>query len=430
MRRLPPPITRLSVLALAAVLSCNSDGPAGPGGGPGGGGKDTTIVPTDTIPPSQVTDPAVTYSEATGRATFSWSAPHDDTPDQPVDRYEIRYALTLSAPPVVFWDLSIPVSNPPIPAAPGAPQQVTISGLTQFRNVWVGVRSYDAAGNRSPGSPLVSARVPGPTFSGRCVDVYTGNPVEGLPVQISAGILVRDTTNANGEFSRGDLPPGAINVQISDNVAIPDYHFVNQTFVMDSDTTYCFEMIPVQATLSPTLGGMSLLAFFKQMTFFNATNNPFLAKWKQTPVRCYINPFVNSSGVDYAAEARAAAQRWMDRTGREIFTFVSTPPDTGIVVHERPPQTGTAVTITTLDQDKHPILAEITVDNDLADANLLFKVMLHEFGHTIRLDHTSFPEFIMFVGQPLPDAITPDEVNLAILHQAMPVRVDMRIYTE
>ncbi len=426
MRRFHPLIIRLSALVVAVVLSCNSDAPTGPGGG-NGGDDDTTVVRPDSIAPSQVTDPAVDFNRAIGIATFSWSAPHDDAADQPADRYEIRYAQTSRGVfPPAFWDLSIPVSNPPVPGAPGTPQQVEISGLTQFQDLWVGIRSYDAAGNRSPGSDLVSVRIPGPTFAGRCVDVYTENPIPGLPVQVG-GFNV--TTDASGEFAVDDLPPGGVTVTIADNPAPPDYHRMHQLFVMVRDTSHTFEVIPVQATISPSLEGITLLAFFKQMTFVNAA--PFLlAKWKRTPVPTYIKPFVNANGLDYEAISRDGAQRWMDRTGQPLFDFVSQRPDTGIVVLPRAAGIGTANTFYTLGDDKHPILAEIKVDNDVSDPEFLFKVMMHEFGHTIRLDHIKPPEFIMYFGQPLPPDITDDEVNLVILYQAMPLRVDMSIYDE
>jgi hypothetical protein len=416
----------LSALALAVGLSCNSDTPTGPGDD-GGGNDDTTVVRPDTIAPTQVTDPTVVFNRTIGIATFSWSAPHDDAPDQPADRYEIRYAQTSKGVlPTAFWSLSIPVSNPPAPGVPGTPQQVEISGLTQYRDLWVGIRSYDAAGNRSPDSDLVSVRIPGPTFAGRCLDVYTDNPIPGLPVQVG-GFNV--TTDASGLFAAHDLPPGIVPVTIADNPAPPDYHRMNQAFVVVRDTSHTFEVIPVQATISPSLGGITLLAFFKQITFVHTS--PFLlAKWKRTPVPTYIEPFVNANGLDYEAISRNGAQRWMDRTGQPLFDFVSQPPDTGIVVHRRPPGIGTATTFYEFGDDKHPIFSTIEVDNDLNDSNFLFKVMMHEFGHTIRLDHFHLPEFIMYFGQPLPPDITDDEANLVTLYQAMPLRVDMTIYDE
>ena len=89
-----------------------------------------------------------------------------------------------------------------------------------------------------------------------------------------------------------------------------------------------------------------------------------------------------------------------------------------------------AVTRHTTGQDLHPIQDEVLVVNDFPDAGFLFRVMLHEFGHTIRFRHLSDPAFIMYSGQPLPDRISDDEAAAAVLHQSLPVRVDLGNYGE
>ena len=322
------------------------------------------------------------------------------------------------------------MANPPVPEAPGTPQQVEISGLPIARDLWVGIRSYDAAGNRSPDSDLATARVPGLSFTGRLVDVYGKVPVQGLPVRLTAGPVFNLTTDANGEFSVDDLTPGAMAVEVVSGPTLPAYHGMNEFIVIERDSTHVFYMIPVQATISPALGGITLLQFLQQMTLTD--RDPFIfAKWRKHPVACYIPPFVNTSGIDYGMQSRTAAQRWMDRTGENLFQFVTQPPDTGIVVTYKSRAamgSRTAVTKTTLGPDRHPIMVEVLVADDVAVENFMYRVMLHEFGHTIRLDHAPTAEFIMYVGLPLPPDISDDEVNLVRLHEALPIRRDMTIY--
>jgi len=61
---------------------------------------------------------------------------------------------------------------------------------------------------------------------------------------------------------------------------------------------------------------------------------------------------------------------------------------------------------------------------------VIYKVFLHELGHTISLGHTDDRSFIMFAGQPLPGDVSDDEARVVRLHASLPVRIDMAIYDE
>jgi hypothetical protein len=91
-----------------------------------------------------------------------------------------------------------------------------------------------------------------------------------------------------------------------------------------------------------------------------------------------------------------------------------------------------AITNHDIGADLHPIRATIDVVDDFntAHADNLYRVMLHEFGHTIRLGHSGLREFIMYAGQPLPADIADDEAEVVILHHSLPTRVDMSIYED
>jgi hypothetical protein len=152
-----------------------------------------------------------------------------------------------------------------------------------------------------------------------------------------------------------------------------------------------------------------------------------------SPVPCYIPPFVNGDGVDYELESRAAAQRWMDATGRQIFTFVDSEPESGVMVRYLSPENlpnNVALTRRTNGPDNHPLLDVIEIRNTFRSASTLYLTLLHEFGHTIRLEHFNTSEFIMYGGQPLPSDISQDEIDIVRLHQSLPTRVSMDIYDE
>jgi len=374
-------------------------------------------------------------------AVFEWSAPHDNEPDEPVHHYEIRYAYTLGFQPPAFWDLSTPVLDPPTPASPGSRQVYAFVDLNKGRDLWVGIRSYDSAGNQSEGSDLVVIHIPGLQMTARCVDVMTGAPIEGLDVRLASGAAIDLITNAHGEFMVDELLPGGMSIEIKKGSSGTDYHRLSQVFIIADDTTHTFVMIPYQSTIHPDLSGISLLRFFRQLTNTEDTDG-LLAKWHTYPVPVYVPPFVNENGVDYEAISKAAVQRWVDKTGSPLFTLVDSKPDTGIVVAYRDsasiaPNIG--ITKHLIDVDDHPILDEIRILDNFPDSDsaldFLYKVMLHEFGHTIRFIHISSCNaqcwaFIMYGQQPLPDDISEDEVNAVTLHQALPTRIDMSIYDD
>jgi hypothetical protein len=432
MNRTPFAFSRLlAVASIVLIASCSDDSPFDPGNG----GNDTIPGPnpTDTIAPSIVVDGSLRVLSTGDVAIFEWSAPHDNEAEQSVDHYEIRYAYTLGNPPPAFWDgLSTPVLDPPVPASPGSRQTYVFTGLDLGRELWVGIRSYDATGNHSPGSDLATAHVPGIEFSGRCIDALTHNPIEGLTVWLGSGTQFNLVTDENGEFMMDDLLPGGSAVVIRTGSAASDYHRLSQVFYLTGDSTHTFAMVPFQLTVAPQLGGMSMLEFVKTLTE-TLPPNTVLAKWHNYPVPVYIPPFVNNHGVDYEALSKAAAQRWMDRSGTPLFTFVDSKPDTGIVLkfksHEDMPVL-IGITRHTVGTDSHPIMDEIWIRNnaEALGTNFIYKVILHEFGHTIRFGHIDDSVFIMHGGQPLPDDISDDEVNAVRLHYGLPTRVNMDIY--
>jgi len=421
----------LAVASIVLIASCSDDSPIGPGNG----GNDTIPGPnpTDTIAPSIVVDGSLRVLTTGDVAVFEWSAPHDDELDQAVDHYEIRFSYTLGNPPPAFWDgLSTPVLDPPVPASPGSRQTYVFTGLDLGRDLWVGIRSYDATGNQSPGSDLATAHVPGLEFSGRCIDALTRNPIEGLTVWLGSGTQFNLVTDADGKFTMDDLLPGGSAVVIRTGSAASDYHRLSQVFYLTGDSTHTFVMVPFQQTVAPQLGGMSVLEFVKTLTQ-TLPPNTTLAKWHDYPVPVYIPPFVNSYGVDYEALSKAAAQRWMDRSGKPLFTFVDSKPDTGIVLmfksqEDMPVLIG--VTQHTVGADLHPIKDKISIRNNAQapGAAFIYKVILHEFGHTIRFGHLDDSAFIMHAGQPLPDDISDDEVSAVKLHYGLATRVNMAIY--
>ena len=144
----------------------------------------------DTTPPAAVSDAVLVLSNVTGEAVLEWTAPHDDSQDDRVARYEIHFSYTQGFDPPDFWDVSTPVPNPPDPGDPGDRERYSFETPRMARDLHVGIRSFDEAGNRSPSSNLTTVHVPGYTFSGRCEDVFSRAPLEGLAAGPRRGVPV------------------------------------------------------------------------------------------------------------------------------------------------------------------------------------------------------------------------------------------------
>jgi hypothetical protein len=449
MRRSSLPI--LTIFPLLVVLAgCSDDD--GPGTGPPLG---------DTSPPSPVTDLAAAYEPLTGAVFLSWTAPRDDDEAEGVSAYEIRLEYTDGYAPAEFWETSGVLANPPEPGPPGSRETCEITDPRRARDLYVGVLAVDEAGNRSAASGIEKVRVAGFSFGARCVDVFTGLPVEGLRATLSTGESWEYATGASGGFShQGEIDNGLTHIEVRTGEAQKAYHAINETIVLVGDSVHTFYMIPVEPVEAPW--APNLLGLFNRLAntlppggalvggtagppggaFAESTAEPplsaqapqprILAKWRRRPVACYIPPFVNESGVDYALQATLAAGRWMEKTGKPLFEFVDAPPDTGIVFvyKSQSEMGGIAFTRHTFDAEGHPLRDEISIVREAANAPLVYKVFLHELGHTIPLGHTDDMSFIMFVGQPLPGDISNDESRVVRLHASLPVRIDMAIYDE
>lgn len=275
---------------------------------------------------------------------------------------------------------------------------------------------------------------PGYAFQALCVDVYTGEPIESLAVTLSTGRRFEYTTDADGRFIHPEgLDGGVTFVEIAGDAPGAPYHAVSQALLLRGDSLHVFRMIPVEPV--GTTWVPNLLSLLNRMGKFSSGEygSRFLSKWRARPVKCYIPPFVNPHGVDYAEQSRLAANRWMERTVEPLFEFVDSPPDTGISIRYRSRSEmgiNLGFTTYTMDDDGLPVRSEISVVDDLPAVSIVRIIMLHELGHTIILGHADDPAFLMFYGQPLPDDITEDEARVVRLHEALPNRIDISIYDE
>lgn len=269
------------------------------------------------------------------------------------------------------------------------------------------------------------------TLNGECRGAISGNALRGIEVEVSDGQLTYLLeTNGAGKFHQKVLGK-EIEIAFRFDGASPGYFDTVDRLDVHGDLSPHYVLIPYRR--SEVTPSVSLLRLFKTATLTDGTaGNTVLRKWPTRPVPVYIAPFVNAEGLDYADAARRAATRWMERTGLELFQLVDESPGWGVeLAYKTREQMGALIAITrhTQDEEGLPLRDMIEFAKDLTSEDVLYRVMLHEFGHTIRLGH--LPRgFLMFAGQPLPGDITDDEVWLVKLYEGLPNRIDMSMYLD
>lgn len=434
-RAVPPRITRLiskCVLLLAAlfIITCNDvEGPDKIAEIPDSSANDTTAV-RDTIPPQSITDAALFINETTYAVTLTWTAPWDDSISEPVSKYEIRYSHSYSA--VDHFDLGIPAFTPPVPGPPGVEQRYNeFYNLERGKNLYAAIKSSDEAENQSIRSNIAAVHIPGYSLRGMCTEAISGYPIGGLSVAVLSGQIFRLETRADGSFEKDDLMKD-LYVNVTSGFTPFPYHEYTQQMRLHGDSLQSICMIPQRSTQTGEYH--SLLRLFKVLTRTTSSDlSSILRKWKRMPVKCYIPPFVNEHGLDYGAVARQAAEHWMTASGWELFSFVDARPDTGIAFEYRTSaEMGNLSGVTKYKNgdDLLPLFDTIALVDGITDAVFLYRVCLHELGHTIRLGHVYTGDYIMYAGQPLPGDISKDELAVLELLRALPNNLDMDMYDD
>lgn len=390
-------------------------------------GDADNIFDPDTCVPDRIVDARIAYDDSTGDACLTWTAPDYCRKRDTVERYEIRYAY--DGP--FEWEAASSAIDPPAALAPGERQQYRFRYPDRGRPLFMAVASVGASGRPSRPSNTAFLDIPGFAFSGACLNAFTGAALPGIDVVVREGGGAHTlTTDASGGFALADLAPQVIEIQIES--AANTYFPLAQQVVLADDIARTFPLIPHE--MSEIVPSVSLLKLFKTVaTCSFSDGRQELIKWALAPVKTCIPDYSNSEGIDYGAAARSAVRRWMDRTGFELFQFVDSPPDTGIVFRfltrsEMGSLNG--ITRYTYGSDGLPLTNEVQIADDLADSTFVYRILLHETGHTLQFKHLSNQQFIMYYSHPLPGDISNDEVWLVRLLQSLPVRTDISIFQD
>jgi hypothetical protein len=415
MRCKPRIIACVGAVWIAALAACGDDPAAPP--------PDQPPPPNgDLTPPETVTDLSLSFDATSREARLAWTAPRDDELHDRVARYEIRYSYTF---PLDWWT-ALPVSDSPSPSVGGTPQAHVIAGVIRDRDLYAAILSVDEAGLRSPVSSVAHVRLPGYLFDATCVDAITGAPVAGLDVVVTERYVHTVVTGVDGRVVLDDLRRGAVGVRVDRGVAAPSYFGLEEWFDLDADRARVYSMIEfVPADNAP------YASVFEVLMAGVISPDRILKKWRTLPVPWYAPAFVNAYGLDYYDLATRAAARWNEATGLALFVPAGSSPATGVTMAFLPPVSmGGQNGVTQYDNDAqgYPRLDSIRIVDTFVDEQKLYNIMLHEFGHTVRLGHLDGPAFIMYAGQPLPNDISNDEVRAVQLMHALPNEIDLRVY--
>lgn len=414
MKKHPIPYS-LAAAGVALIISCSDPSTTGPGPDPGAG--------PDVTAPEQIVDPVLVYSDAHGDAVLSWTAPRDDANHERVESYEIRYSYTFP----LNWEISALVSDPPTPGDPGDDQEYVFSSPQRGRNLYAAIRSHDAMGNASPISNIAHTRIDGFAIEGHCGEAVSRAPIAGLDVEVTAGHVHQLVSDADGRFLVEDLISGVANVSIRSGASGTIFHNYNRTINLVSDTLMNILMIEYEETEIPT-GNNVLWLLMEAVEIPRVTT--VLKKYRSYPIKCYI-PAFEYNGVDLEDAARQAAGNWMARTGHQIFSYVDSPPDTGITVAFKSRDDMNehiGITHHVNDDQGYPLRDEVDITYEVDTWDQVWLVALHEFGHTIRLSHLPAGYLMHSTFQDMALDITNDEAKVVQLYLALPNGLDMTPY--
>jgi hypothetical protein len=377
----------------------------------------------DTRAPQPIDDLSLSYDSLTQDVVFTWTARRDDLARVRAARYDMRYGASFP----FEWERSTRIVDPPAPLDAGTPQAYHLAGARRGRDVYASMRAVDAAGNESPSGAVAHVRLPGLSFHATCIDALSDRPIPGLDAVISSRSVDTRATGSDGRITLADLAGGTLGVLLRTGAAPSAYHTFNDSFTLERDVALTYEMIAFQPPDSPAF--TSILELLN-VANFSPGSRRIIRRWASYPVPWYAREFVNANGLDYRALTVQATERWNARVGFPMFAPAPSDPAVGVLLEFLPRSamgSTNGVTEYTSDASGYPVHDRIRIVDDFADEARLHSVLLHELGHTIRLNHLG-AGFIMYASQPLPSDVTDDEVRLVRLMLSLPNGTDLGKY--
>ncbi len=171
------------------------------------------IADPDTIPPSDVTDLAVT-TVASNWIELGWTAPGDDGTVGTTSSYDLRWSLSPITDPA-SWDAATPVVGEPDPAAYGGAEMMRVEGLDVLTTYYFAIIAKDEYGNvgalsNSPAGTTLGAPTIAVAPTMLSATLSTGGTETQIMTVSNAGDGVLDFTIPSAEYilpSKGYFAP-------------------------------------------------------------------------------------------------------------------------------------------------------------------------------------------------------------------------------
>jgi hypothetical protein len=295
----------------------------------------------------------------------------------------------------------------------GTEMHLVIARNSAAQYTAVTVRAIDDAGNLSALGPCVEGYTRGYSYTGEVRDASTGLPIAGAIVR-SGGATV--ASGPNGAWSMNDLPAVITELTISDDDvpgSIGDYYDVQLDDPDDNTYHFVISLIPhrtMQSTIHPDF-----------LQFFDGLTEMYLYKWPSylrhfdLPINVYVEPF-EKNGLDYKATIEGVVESLGADIGFEVFRVVDTPPAVGIFCVYRDDIVYDNWIPTEWTEDFHLVKGRVTFRTIYSPTSQEFfeRVIRHELGHGLGLDHSQDPIHLMLGGAGVPrvDRFTQDEINI------------------
>jgi hypothetical protein len=388
-----------------------------------------TPVP-DTIPPAEVQVLAVETGDEPGEIDIEWIAVGADGMEGVASNYMVR---TSPAPILdeISWQRASERPGVPPAASPGEVMSMVVAGLTPARFTYIAVRAVDAFGNLSPlGTTSPGGYIRGMRISGKVMDSVTGLPLPNTSVELAH---FNTTTDADGNFEFIELPPLNEFLVVTDEDLvgeIGEYYDLNLPYKVQHLDDLRVYLIPDYPLDSEYYADFGFLTFFIGMTAELGIPFPNDQRRWEEPVDVFALPYVNE-GLDYQATIHQTVLDLNTYLGMELFNVLTGVPAVGVACYYRNDITYDNYSVEQWSDDYYPLKATIEFrDHYSSPTKLAFeRVIRHEFGHALGLNHSTDVNHLMVGGiAPRVDNFSDDEIAVIRTRYHIPRGLPLSAY--
>ena len=388
-----------------------------------------TPVP-DSIPPAEVQILTVETGVQPGEINISWTAVGADSMEGTASNYLVR---TSPSPIIdeISWSRGSERPGVPAPLPPGEVMSMVLDRLTPARFTFIAVRAIDDFGNISPLGVAPGGYTRGMRMSGKVLDAYTGLPMPNAFVSLAH---FNTATDAAGEFGFIELPPIDSPLIVSDDGqtgVVGAYYDLMMPYVVVHEDYVVVYLIPdyqLDTVIYP-----DFLAFFFGMTklegFGDPRYSPHQRRW-EPPIDVYTEPLIHL-GLDYQATIHRVVEDLNPYLGMDLFNVLTDHPAIGVTCVYRSGITADNYGVKVWTPDWYPLEAEIEFRTVYSPSSLVpfERVIRHEFGHALGLNHSEDVIHLMIGGiTPQVDNFSDDEIALIRVRYHLPRGLSITYY--